>query len=326
MEPRYKPYALALVSGVIYAAFNLIMFRSGNSNGGSYLPAAGFIVMSNAFLIFVPFSIGWFSIPAQSAEAGWITWVFLPWLPVALSDVLLLLMGREGLICIVFAIPITFFFASVGGVAAGLYHRRIRKRLASTLCIAILPFVIAFAESFHTAPRQIRPVETSLVIHAPVSTIWQNIASVRAIAPAELRPTWAHKIGFPLPIAATLDRESIGGVRKASFEGGVLFTETITDWQPDHTIAFSIRADTPSIPSTTLDEHVTIGGEYFDVLDGRYTIEPQQDGSIRLRLVSQERLSTDFNWYAGLWSDAVMRSLQQSILEVIQHRCESARD
>jgi hypothetical protein len=244
-------------------------------------------------------------------------------LPVIFADLILLVMGKEGLICILFAIPITFVFSILGGVSARLYNRRARNRRSTTLCLALLPFAVAFAESLHTAPREIRPVETGIVIHAPANIVWQNIESVRTIAPSELRPTWTHRIGFPRPIAATLDHEGIGGVRKASFEGGVLFTETITDWQPDKVIAFSIKANTDSIPQTTLDEHVTIGGQYFDVLNGRYILEPQPDGSVLLRLVSQERLSTDFNWYAGLWSDAVMRSLQQSILEVIQHRCEA---
>jgi hypothetical protein len=42
-----------------------------------------------------------------------------------------------------------------------------------------------------------------------------------------------------------------------------------------------------------------------------------------LRLVSRHRLSTDFNWYARLWSDAVMRDVQKSILQVVRKRCES---
>lgn len=74
----------------------------------------------------------------------------------------------------------------------------------------------------------------------------------------------------------------------------------------------------------TLDEHVTIGGRYFDVLHGEYRLEVLPNGDTLLHLSSQQRLSTDFNGYAGLWSDAVMRNLQTSILEVIQHRCEHA--
>ncbi len=107
-------------------------------------------------------------------------------------------------------------------------------------------------------------------------------------------------------------------------EHGLLFIETITAWETNRHIAFTIAADTAHIPPTTLDEHVTIGGRYFDVLNGEYRLEPLPNGNILLHLSSQQRLSTDFNAYATLWSDAVMRNLQNSILQVIQHRCETA--
>jgi hypothetical protein len=49
-----------------------------------------------------------------------------------------------------------------------------------------------------------------------------------------------------------------------------------------------------------------------------------QEGDMILHLSSQERLSTDFNGYAGLWSDAVMKTLQKSILEVVKNRSEAS--
>jgi hypothetical protein len=70
------------------------------------------------------------------------------------------------------------------------------------------------------------------------------------------------------------------------------------------------------------DQHVTIGGEYFDVLIGTYELEPVPEG-VRLVLKSAHRLSTRFNFYSGLWSDAVMQSIQQNILEVLAKRCEA---
>ena len=88
-------------------------------------------------------------------------------------------------------------------------------------------------------------------------------------------------------------------------------------------IRFSIRADTEHIPRTTLDDHVAIGGKNFDVLDGEYVIEEVASGGVILHLCSDERLSTDFNGYAGIWSDAVMKNIQKNILAVVKRRCES---
>ncbi|WP_353063060.1 hypothetical protein RBB77_17440 [Tunturibacter psychrotolerans] len=187
-----------------------------------------------------------------------------------------------------------------------------------------MPFLLAPAETYLNAPVRTRTVASEIIIHASPQVIWQNVIRVPAISPAELQPTWTQRIGFPRPVEATLSYEGVGGVRHASFERGLVFIETVTAWEPEHRIAFSIKADTAHIPPTTLDEHVTIGGPYFDVLDGEYRLELLPDGDTLLHLTSHQRLSTNFNSYAGLWSDAVMQNLQTSILNVIQHRCEHA--
>jgi hypothetical protein len=100
------------------------------------------------------------------------------------------------------------------------------------------------------------------------------------------------------------------------------FRETVTIWEPNHRLSFTIKADTEHIPPATLDRHATIGGPYFDVLSGEYQIEEIGAGQVVLHLTSRERLSTDFNGYAGFWTDAVMSSIQRSILRVIKNRCD----
>ena len=94
-------------------------------------------------------------------------------------------------------------------------------------------------------------------------------------------------------------------------------------WEPEHRLAFSIRPQTAQIPNTTLDQHVTVGGPYFDVLRGEYRIESLANGKVRLHLTSWQRVSTDFNWYAHLWTDAVMSDLQKRILHVVRQRAEA---
>jgi hypothetical protein len=244
--------------------------------------------MTLAFLVLGSVAIGYITID-RAQTAGplpvW-AWIVLPWVSVGLSAGVNYLLNMEGLICVIFAL------------------------------------LLAPLERRLSPPVDHRTVETEIRIHAPASVVWRNIERVPAIRPEELNPTWTHRIGFPRPIEATLSHEGTGGVRHASFEHGLLFIETVTEWEPEHVLGFSIRADTRNIPKTTLDEHVTIGGRYFDVLHGEYRIEPLPNGEVDLQLSSEERLSTDFNGYAGMWSDAVMASLQQSILEVIRQRCE----
>src|SRR5262249_14386972 len=116
--------------------------------------------------------------------------------------------------------------------------------------------------------------------------------------------------------------EGVGGVRHATFERGVVFVETIDLWEPQKRLEFAIRAD--QVPPTALDEHVRVGGPYFDVLHAAYRIEPLGNGRVRLHLTSRQRISTDVNWYARLWTTKIMEDLQTSILTVIKGRCEAA--
>jgi hypothetical protein len=189
----------------------------------------------------------------------------------------------------------------------------------------LVPLMIAPWEGRVLYSKEIYTTENVIDIAAPARGIWSNIERVRAIEPRELPDSWSHRIGFPDPVEATLSHEGVGGVRRATFTGGVLFIETIDTWEPEQRLAFSIRAQTDKIPPTTLDEHVRVGGPFFDVLHGEYRLEPMKDGVVRLHLSSQQRLSTDFNWYARMWSDATMADLQSRILKVVKTRCERER-
>jgi hypothetical protein len=97
----------------------------------------------------------------------------------------------------------------------------------------------------------------------------------------------------------------------------------VTTWEPARALAFTIKVDPDFIPHTAFDQHIIVGGRFFDVLDGRYEIESLSPTMSRLRLTSRHRLTTRFNAYAGWWSEKIMRQIQGSILEVIRARAEN---
>lgn len=96
----------------------------------------------------------------------------------------------------------------------------------------------------------------------------------------------------------------------------------MTAWEPGRKLAFTIDAQEHLIPPTTLDEHVTIGGPYFDGLPGTYAIEPRPEGGVVLHLASEMRVSTTINLYAGWWADRVMASIRDHILAIVKARSE----
>jgi hypothetical protein len=285
-------------------------------------------VMSISFLIFVPVAMGFvtiFLVERRQPQPVWI-WLLLPWVTVLGGSLGTMLALWEGFICVIMFTPIGLICGSLGGLLAGLVIRIPRSMAAKNACLAVVALFPLLSHPWlhHLLTRRdLRTVENVRVIHASPTIIWKNIARVPRIRPEELPFSWSHHIGFPSPVEATLSFAGVGGVRHATFERGVLFIENVDTWEAARRLAFSIHAQTDQIPPTTLDEHVRVGGPFFDVLRGGYTIEPLPGGGARLHLASQHRISTDFNWYARFWTDAVMSDLQETILFVIQKRCET---
>ena len=146
---------------------------------------------------------------------------------------------------------------------------------------------------------------------------------VRAIPAASDKGTVTRFLGFPRPVKAELNYAGVGGSRKAIFTGGLVFDEVVQEYKAGKLMHFSIHANPHDIPPTTMDEHIVIGGDYFDVLDGTYRLERLNDSTCRLHLYSHFELKTDFNFYASWWAGWIMRDIQDNILQVIKARAES---
>ncbi len=286
-----------------------------------------FGVMSVSFLVLVPIALGAFSVaalPLSLRRAVW-TWVMLP-----AAACITLLMGLavtllEGAICIVMAAPIFVGLSVAGGVVAGLVLRRRDARVPPLAALALLPFLSSPVELRAPAPSVSREVVTERVVDAAPEAVWREVIRVPEIDPDEIRGGFFTAIGIPLPLKAVLDREGPGALRIASFREGITFREPVGVWETNRRLGFHIQVVPESIAPGTLDEHVRVGGEHFEVTWGEFRLEPVEGGRTRLVLLSRHRLTTRFNAYAGLWTDAVMGDLQARIVEVIAHRAEDSR-
>lgn len=314
---KQQMIAATVVAAVLYGLLARLAFSES-------LPIAE--PMTFTFIFLVPLAVGYASVagsPRDQRRA--FTGLLLSLAATFILLVTVLAVGVEGLICVVMMTPVFFMMALAGGALAIIVRniRNRRMRTTAFVMVLVLPYAAGPLEQRMPQSQTRRVVENRIRIHADAPTVWRQIIRVPAIRPEEYRTTFIHRIGFPRPIEATLSHEGVGGVREASFERGVLFRETVIEWVPERRLSFTIAVD--SIPTRTLDQHVTVGGEYFDVLDGTYEIVPVAPGEVELRLWSTHRLSTHFNGYASLWTDFVMRQIQGNILEVVRDRAEAAR-
>lgn len=287
-----------------------------------------FGVMTFAFLCLVPLGIGFLTVwlGERSGRWPWSLRIFAPWISSLAALGAALLLAWEGWICVFLWLPLFVVEATLGGLLAVLVGYFARRRRAqggfAALGILLSPLAVGPIEHLLPTPIEVRTVRTAIDIAAGPEVVWPEIARVRRFEEREHSFSLSHWIGFPRPVEATLSREGVGGVRHASFEGGVVFVETVTAWEPGVHLAFDIAADPGSIPMRTLDEHVTVGGPYFDVLSGDYRIEPLGPGRVRLHLASRHRVSTHVNLYARLWTDFILADTQRYILRVIRQRAE----
>ncbi|MDO7875040.1 hypothetical protein Q5H93_09890 [Hymenobacter sp. ASUV-10] len=315
------PFVVALGIGLVYAlvgrfSLGIDLFGQGG-------------LLSIAFLGLMPIGLGALTAHFTPREASW-SWrrVWAPFLVVLLFLVAALLFQLEGLICVIIICPLFLLEAFIGAILYTTLADPLDQPRDKTLMVAgfaLLPFVAAPLEQLIAAPDTFRRVENTVVIEAPAAVVWQHIVRVAPIEGRELPASLTDAIGFPRPVEATLSREGVGGVRHATFERGVEFIETVDEWQPLRRLSFSIVPNTATIPPTTFDEHVIVGGRFFDVLRGTYELQPLGPGRTRLVLHSRQRLSTHLNWYAGLWTGWVMSEIQGRILTVLKARCEVAR-
>lgn len=315
---RY-PFLLAIGTGLLFALVSRFLFddRLGDRAGG---------LLTISFLLLVPLALGAITAHFIPAERGFWRLCGAPWLTVLLFACTTLLFRLEGLICLIIIGPVFFALASVGALLYSSVVDLLPPRQNKTLVVAafaLLPFLAISLENRYDNPDSFRRVENTVAINAPAAVVWQHLIRVAPIRAADLGPSLLDDLGFPRPVAATLTREGVGGVRHATFERGVEFIETVDEWQPRRRLSFSIVPNTATIPPTTFDEHVIVGGRFFDVLRGTYELRPAGPGRTLLVLHSRQRLSTHLNWYAGLWTSFVMSEIQQRILTVLKHRCEA---
>jgi hypothetical protein len=283
-----------------------------------------FKVMSISFLFCLPFIVGALAVFFSNAEKvrKFSYRVFVPWIPIFLFFILTLSFALEGWACWIMVLPLFLIAASVGGLIGGYFKMQKKDNNVYFSFLVLLPFLIAPVESMVGAVPGTYEAYTCIDIQASADKIWDNVTRVKEI-PRQQDKGWLTRfLEFPRPVKAELNYLGVGAYRKAIFTNGLVFHETVTEYTHKKKMVFSITAKPHEIPSTTMDQHVVIGGDYFDVLNGTYELEQLNDHTYRLHLYSHFKLHTTFNFYASWWAKWIMKDIQNNILQIEKLRAE----
>jgi hypothetical protein len=325
MKARIIAYGLGVVVSVIYGLTCQGIARGGEDISKTWGDIG--IVMSFGFVFIFPVCLGAITVyfASEDVRNSILFQIFMPWVTSIISLLITMLVGLEGTICMILALPIYFVMSSFGGLITGAVIKMTENKkgiqMLSFSFLLISPFISGVSEHYYPLPTEIRTVRTEIPIEANPELIWSQIARIPKIT--EHQDGFFYRMGFPKALEATLSHEGVGGVREAKFEKDLMFLETITVWEPPKVLRFTIKSEPENTPLTTLDPHVVVGGKYFDTLVGEYEIEPISEGKSILHLYSQYRVSTRFNFYTIIWSDFLMSDIQNNILRVLKQRCEN---
>jgi rRNA maturation endonuclease Nob1 len=218
--------------------------------------------------------------------------------------------------------PLLVVFASVGGVVGKLCRPSNAGSITTMHSVAVLPLLMAVAEPYVQPPSQELQVVDSVEINAPPDRIWREITEARNIQSEELPLSLSHLIGVPKPLEGVNVLTDDGEVRYSKWERGVNFRAVITHREVNRSISWRYEFDANSFPAGSMDEHVAIGGRYFDLRDTTFYLRAHDDGTTTLELQAHYRVTTPINFYAAPVAHLLGRDFVGTILGLYKGRSE----
>jgi hypothetical protein len=280
-------------------------------------------LMSLAFLVGTPFTVGALTAYGARHRERSFTFLFLaPWITVALMMAGCAVTLLEGAICIAIMSPLFLVCASLGSFAMAAALRLTRRRQSHLTAVAVLPFLMILAEGSSPLSERTFEIRDAVIVDATPTTVWNQILDARSIRPEELRASLVHFIGVPRPVEGVNLATAAGEVRFSKWERGVNFRARVLYKKPGETITWRYLFDQDSFPPGSMDDHVAVGGRYFDVGETTFNLEALPGGRTRLEIVAHYRVSSSINFYAVPVARLLGRDFVAMILDLYKTRSE----
>lgn len=280
-------------------------------------------MMSMSFLVLLPLTIGAISEYIlsfnQNASDGQIL------KRQSLIVLVLLILGgivlKEGVICLIMAAPIFLVLALLGAFLMRSLCRKIWKPYKRIYSIGLLPLLgLLFAPNISQYHQGY--TTKSLVINASREHVFAAINHIQNIQPNEIKHSPIFIMGFPKPQSGMTVRTDHGSVRQIHWERGIYFEEKIIQSKAPEKLMWTYRFTPTSFPKGSLDDHIEIGGAYFNLLTTDYRLEAMNPNQTKLILRIDYRLSTELNFYSDLWVQYVLKEFSDVVLHIYKHRLE----
>jgi len=289
-------------------------------------PGESYSAMMWSFIYLSPVVVGMATVYAAERQHRQ-TWAFYFWAPF-LANVLYvvgsLLFLFEGLICAILIVPFFSIIGMAGGLLMGLICRLTNWPRSSFYSIAALPLLLGGLGGEPRPAQELESLHREVLVQAPADQVWRHLMNADDIAPEEVDSAWMYRIGVPTPLAGTTVQTPTGLMREVRMGKGIHFQQHSSDWEEGRRVHWRYRFGPDSVPPRALDDHVRIGGHYFDLAGTTYTLTPQGDATL-LAIRMDYRVSTAFDWYAKPIARWLIGDFSEVILGFYRERSERAR-
>jgi hypothetical protein len=285
-------------------------------------PDGLYAAMSSAFVYLAPMVVGAVTVYVAELQKrrSWGYYFTAPFIANVFFVVGTMLIMVEGLICAVVIVPMFAMVGAVGGLIMGGVCRFTNHPNRSISGFIALPLLLG-GFSGHEPPARYVDIERSILIAAKPDRVWKTLLNAPTIEPREIGPAWIYRVGVPKPLTGVTTPLEDGAIRRVTMGKNIYFDEVLTDVREPEFVRWTYRFYADSFPDGALDEHVVIGGKYFDVIDTAYRLTPQGASTV-LAVRIRYRVSTTFNWYAYPASRFLMGDLAESNLAYYRGRAE----
>ena len=228
---------------------------------------------------------------------------------------------REGMGCLIMALPLALPFGMAGSIVAWQIcaHRRRALPPKAAAFLLMVPLLMLGEHAARLQPP-LHPVITSVVIDAPPAVVWKQLVAFSQLEPPE---EWYFRAGIAYPTTAKIVGSGPGATRYCRFSTGD-FVEPITVWEENRLLAFNVSAEPPSMrelsPGNITPPHLE--HNYFRSQRGQFRLVPVSGGRTLLEGTTWYQ---DYYWpqaYWQAWSDAIVHRIHLRVLRHVKTEAE----
>jgi hypothetical protein len=305
-----------LAGGVVAGTLLRIIFSG--AAGGAWS------AMSWPFISFAPFAVSAVTIYMSRRDGNrtWMGYFALGALANLFFVIGTMLIMIEGLICAVVIVPLFMLYGGIAGLMMSAICKWTDWPKSSTYGFTVLPVVLALVMPPTEHVPLIDSIERTVIIQARAENVWLHLMNAEHIKPNEVERGWLYRIGVPLPEAGVMQQSGNELVRKVTMGKAIHFEQRSSEWRTNEFVRWTYRFAADSFPPHALDDHVQIGGHYFDIIDTKYTLLSQGNDTTQLKIQMTYRVSTDFDWYANGVAQLLIGNFGDVILDFYRARAE----